>query len=78
MDEYKDEEKDEIVIMFKKLGKKKVKKLVLYLQQQVLSFKFDYDNIERVHLMNTLKIMRKPYMDMFDGEPMELLMFAPQ
>ena len=80
-----DEEKDFYIVpnaddyekMFKKLGHSKSKKLIIHLQQKVLSFDFDFNNSIREEIMSKLKMMRTPYMRLYK-EPLELLMFAPR
>ena len=55
--------------MFNKMGLKKTKKLVNYIQMKVVQYDIDYTNPQRILLMKTLKEMMLPYFEVF-GEDM--------
>ena len=69
MDDCKETDKDEkYEILFSTNGYTKSRKLVEYLKFKVMGFNTDYDNPERLRLMNQLKDMTKPFKKCFDKD----------
>lgn len=53
---------------FEKQGEEKSKKLCHYIMDKVILFKTDYNNPERLYLMDMLKAMQKDFKEVFNKE----------
>ena len=69
MDDCKETDKDEkYEKLFSTNGYTKSRKLVEYLKFKCMEFNTDYDNPERIRLMNQLKDMMKPFKKCFNKD----------
>ena len=54
--------------MFNKMGIKRTKKLVNYMQMKVIKYDTDYTHPQRLLLMKTLNEMKQPFKEVFDED----------